>query len=69
MQRKPTDPLSGCFVLVGGSFLLLLLLLLLLKGCKPSFIDASQLSRRFAGIFTGILVWAGLFLLLGGKDK
>ncbi|HEV7330217.1 MAG TPA: hypothetical protein VGN63_04185 [Flavisolibacter sp.] len=67
MDRKPTDPLSGCFFLTAGSFVLLMTILLLVKQFSPE--HAARLSSRFAAVFVGIIFWVAVITLLSGSRR
>ena len=69
MERKPTDPLSGCFVLIVGSFVLLLAFGALLKGLGPSVIDTGKLIKRLSSVFVGIVFWLVVISVLSGSRR
>ncbi|HEV7333919.1 MAG TPA: hypothetical protein VGN63_22990 [Flavisolibacter sp.] len=67
MNRKPTDPLSGCFLLTAGSFVLLMAILILVRQFSPE--QAARLSSRFTAVFIGIVFWVVVITLLSGSRR
>ena len=69
MSEKQDNPLTGCVIIVVGSFALLFLLRLAVKSCCSSTFHVELLTKKLAGVFTGIVFWAVVFFLLSGRKK